>query len=94
MYGLTLVLHFLVNTMASVYWMTKDSIVTAPEPDTLDAPVNRKRTSASRTRVKMVVHASIRRSTVLVVTALELASLVMFVIDPPLAKIQVRILIE
>ena len=93
MYGLTLVLPFLVNTMASVYWMTKDSTVTAPEPVTPEADVSRKRTSATQIRVKMVALASMT-STVLVVTALGLASLVMFVIDPPHAKIQVRTLIE
>ena len=42
MCGLTLVLPFLVNTMASVYWMTKDSIVTAPEPVTPEADVSKK----------------------------------------------------
>ena len=91
MYGLTLVLPFLVNTMASVYWMTKDSTVTATEPDTVEAPVSRKRTSASRTLVRMVAHASMT-STLTVVIALELASLAMFAVDAPLVKVQVKLL--
>ena len=79
--------------MASVYWMTKDSTVTAQELVTPETPVSRKRTSASRTRVKMVAHASMT-STLTVVIALELASLAMSVIDAPLAKIQVQSPVE
>ena len=89
MCGLTLVLRFLVNTMASVYWMTKDSFVIATEPDTQDAPVSRKRTSASRTLVKMVAHASMT-STHIVVIVLELALLAMSAIDARLVKTQVQ----
>ena len=74
--------------------MTKDSTVTATEPDTLDAPVNKKRTrtSASRTLVKMVAHASMT-STLTVVIVLELASLAMSAIDAPLVKVQVQIFV-
>ena len=89
MCGLTPVLPFLVNTMESVYWMTKNSTVTAPEPDTPETSVNRKRTSASRTLFEMVAHASMT-STLTNVIALELDSLATSVIDAPLVKVQVQ----